>query len=94
MNWKEFLKPDWRKIVLMLLIPSLGSISFFLSWILGGFFKSRILFEILIALTFYLGYPFSIGSVFGYLVGLIFGSIFYYLISCLIVWIYNKIKKR
>jgi polyferredoxin len=86
MNWKEvvkFLKPNWTKFVLFviitLLFPYIGFLSLFVMWGAywnivtghGGLEKSSEAFSFSIPIW-----------------------IVCYLISCLIVWIYDKLRKK
>ena len=84
MTLKQFLKPDWRKIVIFVVL-----------FIFSSFFlpvPSAISQN-------YMGLPFSYLK--GYygeysefdVVSLLLDLIFYYLLSCLIVWIYDKFRK-
>ena len=90
MNWKEFLKPDWKKIVgvviLSALIPIPVSSCFCAGWdcicVIG-----QSLINILITSPHQLLY----GYYFPFIIILI---LFYYLLSCLIVWIYDKVRKK
>jgi hypothetical protein len=105
MSWKQFLKPDWRKIIITIIILFLTI-----------FYNTRT--EILPQpkTRYYQGFPFEWwiyeagGTVIGYLIfnipvellysgriiltGFIADIIFWYLLSCLIVWIYDKVKKK
>jgi len=95
MNWKQFLKPNWRKILIFVILIFLSS--FFIwnflpvEWMGIGF-----------PIPFYemqWGAPAfgisqqpvetSINSI-----GLIADIIFWYLMSCLIVWFYDKFRKK
>jgi hypothetical protein len=92
MKWKEFLKPDKKKIVLTVIFPVLTITIYISAWLFGQMFKSGVLFVILINLFMIFAFPyFSIGSE---LVGLISSFIYWYLLSCLIVWVYGKVKKK
>jgi len=88
MNWqnvKEFLKPNWRKffvsiilffIILLITTPII---------IFEPFYFLAFLFELFIGL--FVAFP----------VSLLFWIYFFllpYILSCLIFWIYNKVKKR
>ena len=106
MNWKEFLKPNWKKIIMLVVFlvffSFAGSRYPFWSALCDpcGCFNN-------------LGYPLSfyeesaIGAEFGldrfscgtrvtnYNVGfLVFDIFVWYLISCLIVWAYFKIREK
>jgi len=94
MNWKEFLKPDWRKIVLMFIFVMLTSII----KNLGILVRTEIID--------YYGFPFPFYGKAGLFeppqpyrtffdpIALIGNIIILYLLSCLIVWIYKKVKKK
>jgi len=97
MNWKslkEFLRPDWRKIVIVLIIFAyLYFFSRFLSAIYiacpkqPDFFDFHCgsFFEIVEIILFWPLYFFH---------NFVFGILYWYLISCLIIWIYDKVKKK
>jgi len=81
MNWKQFLKPDWRKIVLTILLMILPTI--FIKGITSilhscpvGTINCPPLFD---WESFVVMFTISL--------------IITYLLSCLIVWIYDKVKK-
>lgn len=88
MNWKEFLKPDWRKIIAFII---LGIFLLLISNQLGYC-------ELGIPLSFtsctYYEYP--VGGIRDqfYVFPFILNLIFWYLLSYLIVWIYDKVKKE
>jgi len=90
MNLKEFLRPDWKKIVLFLVILIFFPISVYRGSCAlppascPGLLSLLNLF--MMYTPFYAGivsYPFFI-----------FGIIISYLISCLIFWIYHKLRKK
>jgi hypothetical protein len=84
MSIKKFLKPDWRKIVLIIILLIISSLS---TW------------GIIISQT-NLGFPFAyFKGHFGELsefdiIALFLNIIFYYLFSCFVIWIYSKVKKK
>ena len=96
MNLKQFLKPDWRKIVIFLVI-------FLLNLFLG--IKSYSFYS---ATETIYGYPLPFLTVyiellppatvvnwnFRNLIIHIIVWIVLYLLSCLIIWIYEKVKKK
>jgi len=104
MNWKKFLKPDWRKIVLALVLSLIlpffstsgwdctetpcGSHYFYIMPIVGGFVN---LMEFLKRLILS-GVPFE--ALLMPLILFLISFIISYLLSCLIVWIYDKVKKK
>lgn len=91
MNWKEFFKPDWKKtavfvIILILLFKSIEdfiSNSTMLCWIPEGCPPSPVEGKV---------------RLFGvYIDSTILRIAFYisfYILSCLIIWIYNKVRKK
>jgi hypothetical protein len=102
MNWKEFLKPDWEKIVITVIITA--------AWIL---FLRFIISNTVVLCEMcpdtcpegnYVNYLIvpklcpccvSLSEVYeNYLWNLIIPFIFSYFISCLIIWIYNRMKKK
>ncbi len=76
MNFKKFLKPDWRKIVIF--IP----LSIVFAWGAGIPLRSTI----------------PVGEISNVPLldptNLVINLIFWYLFSCFLVWIYDKIKKK
>ena len=102
MTLKQFLKPDWRKIVLFVIL-------FILSLLISypGFCVDGTNFGYCEEIH---GFPLSAYTTFGEqdvvppekleyiryenIFGFIFNLIFWYLLSCLIVWIYDKVKKK
>jgi hypothetical protein len=104
MNWKEFLKPNWEKIVIII---SLG-ISYF---VIGTFYFSNCLgvssslakfvppdyCKFLSPFVVFLGLPVIIRAIglesFQMILSLILLIVYWYFLSCLIIWIYNKAKK-
>ncbi|OGI12149.1 hypothetical protein A3K64_02335 [Candidatus Micrarchaeota archaeon RBG_16_36_9] len=105
MNWKHFLKPDWRKIILFVVV----SISFFVliatnlldCFATGGIpacgYKNFLLnflllpFNLLGFLDFYI---FELPLDFIFLFDILSTLLYWYLLSYLIVWIYDKFRKR
>ncbi len=110
-KWKQFLKPDWRKIVMSVILiilpifqtihamrttrPGVDDISIRLTPIVGVIlFPIFILAIVLRSLIKYIAIH---GLVLGYyltILGLIISLIYLYLLSCLIIWIYDKYKKK
>ena len=100
MDWKEFLKPDKKKIVILIVIMILS------------FLYRTPPYDSLMILTYILNLPFflvdSISKIFNIfgnlsnenfeklliLIFLILILSYWYLLSCLISWIYNKLKKK
>jgi sterol desaturase/sphingolipid hydroxylase (fatty acid hydroxylase superfamily) len=92
MNWKEFLKPDWRKTTLFVVITFIIP--------LVGMFAMLPIF-VWLALPVFLP-VFSIagiteGGPLYSLTGLLFSVIIwivYYIFSCFVIWIYDKYLKK
>lgn len=93
MTLKQFLKPDWRKIVLFVIVL------FLLTFFLGIKFSAIPEIESIIEI----GYPPFLTIIEGFLgnktykwnfTNLIFNIVIWYLLSCVIIWIYDKIKKK
>ena len=102
MNWKEFLKPDWRKVVItivLLLFGIFGSSFIPLSVELPGR-SVPVFFIILLWPSLIFTCVPTKGGIICRLYGIdiyigYFITILYlYLLSCLIVWIYNKHLKK
>jgi len=81
MNWKRFLKPDWRKIVI-------GSVIGFILWnvLFPGINVMWLLFG-----WFYLR---TWSGMYVYSRQIVGGIILPYLLSYLIFWVYDKRKKK
>ena len=93
---KQFLKPDWRKIVAFFILVILGLTNNFFYWgrncdlISPGTVNYMIPFLPVIL-------PECISKDLAQMYNLILypiGLIIIYLISCLIFWIYDKVKKK
>jgi hypothetical protein len=100
-NWKEFLKPNKKKMSIFILFNLIFFTSTFFGFI--GLLETYSLTPVMIILAFFFGIPFILTTVFN-LVG-IFGlasiiiitiiTIFYWhLLACIIVWIYDKISPK
>jgi len=95
MNVKQFLKPDWRKVFIIAIIfivliylsftPFLGSSPIF-TQTLGVIIFLFLAFPIVFLNFLKLG-------IFAFLFGFILSILFWYLITCLIFWIYDKFRK-
>jgi len=103
MNWKKFLKPDWRKIILSIIIFLLGFLPriYFplhqLSWVLLGITWWPVYVAQLSGLLkgLYLKPPiFDPIALLIFIVAILITPIFWYFLSCLIVWIHDKVKKK
>jgi hypothetical protein len=90
MDWKKLLMPDWKKIILFLIV---GIILFNINWFVP---------EDCVDCTYSQGLPLPVyywGGFAGFpktfiLVTFIIDVIIWYLISCFIFWIYKKFKKK
>jgi hypothetical protein len=86
MNWKEFLKPNKEKlsIVFIIFIVLIASITYsedaFFLW-----FQYSLFFALLLQ-----GVPSALSTIIYWGLHLFF----FYVISCFIVWIYEKVKKK
>jgi hypothetical protein len=90
MNLKQFLKPDWEKIVIWMIFLILSFMAPNHLIILPLFCGSNFG----IPLPFYCSIkgPFNFNAFVGFY--FLADAIFWYFISCLIVWIYDKFKKK
>jgi len=83
MNWKEFLKPEWRKIVLFIILSILISVYVY-DWLLNNVVVCKALVcptvEQVAQENMIRFLPFIL--------------IISYFLSCFILWIYNKVKKK
>jgi hypothetical protein len=89
MNLKKFLKPDWRKIAIFIILLI---ISLFSKWCCGGCgTKSAVICR---------GVPFPYISIFWWgeskihFLSVILNIIIFYFLSSLIIWIYDKLRKK
>ena len=97
MNLKQFLKPDWRKVVIFV-IPIILTIIAVLFKVKGSEWDVLLYFPILFC-AIIPGCITSNGEVFEvnnvlYLLSFVITYIIWYLLSCLIIWIFDKIKKK
>ena len=98
MTLKQLLKPDWRKIVIVLIIAIFNfSLIFYWNW-----FGSK--FPVIIEFLYsYLNNPFfimtsiwgnTIFTGYGMITYFILDLIYWYLLSCLVVWIYDRFRVK
>lgn len=95
MNWKEFIKPDWKKIVIFVVLHVLIIFIIPLAFFTNGYVVSLgdiIPWPLRVILNpALLSYGArGMGSLLLYP----FLWLYWYLLSCLIVWIYDKVKKK
>jgi hypothetical protein len=95
MNWKKFFKPDWRKIAIFFVLLILTIFSVQACGQITPAFSYNLLFA-----PFYF-YNILNRQYFDFYsncdtsyIPLIFSTIYWYLLSCLIIWIYEKTKKK
>jgi len=95
MNLKIFLKPDWRKIVLTIILFIFGLFASFMSDLLCyPCPKEFLIFRYLLMWPDYfipVNYDFFAITISA---KLIVDIIWTYILSCLIVWIYDKLKGK
>ena len=97
MNFKQFFKPDWRKILIfiILLIIFFGIYKYKFPLLAGELPESvpakGLPLPIYLRVPIYLNLK-SLNHLLK--VFLMIDLIFWYLISCFIVWIYDKVKKK
>jgi len=91
MSWKEFLKPDWKKILLTIIFASsFLSLEFMIH---SCPLPPSPCPNIIIFRLFWI-YEIRFSNE-NFILPLILTVLFvYYLTACLIVWIYNKVKKK
>ena len=104
MTLKQFLKPDWRKIVVFLIL--FFGFTSFLNYASDLYYDIYVSPYVGVALYNYvplLGYPsfyferchFESGCVYQFdFLNLLLNITLWYLLSCLIVWIYDKYFKK
>jgi len=96
---KKFLKPDRKKILILFIIAILGFLSFIMSIGFGrpaglSILILNIIFNLFTILAVYI-FPQILPSLIYNDIFIITINIFYwYLLSCLLVWVYNKFRKR
>ena len=97
MNVKDFLRPDWRKMILLFLL------SLFFFSVFWGLFNTSFMITLV-------AYPFShlynilinpnlaltnfVGAKLLSVTLLTIDRFYYYFLSCLIFWIYDKLRKK
>jgi len=89
MNWKQFLKPDWRKITIVVILVLIG---FFSVQNCAPRGKSYPL--ILFPFYFYEGYQNMVSNCSVDFIPAITSVIYWYILSCIIIWLYDKFRKR
>jgi glucan phosphoethanolaminetransferase (alkaline phosphatase superfamily) len=92
MKIKQFLKPDWRKIVVFVILFILGiGISILSNSCLGCYNVS-----IGLPLGFYeeIFWPHGMEKTNFLMLNFIIDIVILYFFSCLIIWIYDKFRKR
>jgi len=86
MIWKEFLRPDLKKVITFIIIAVLGISYIFLFSLLSGLsildLPSVLIFGVLI------------GNYYEFGRAILVNALYWYVLSCLIIWIYNKVKKK
>jgi len=96
MNWKQFLKPDLRKIVIFVVLLVLSEIGFYKYWTVGGSYDIILLSFIIIFVkrsSFSCGLDDNCWNN-SFYVAEVLNIVFWYLLSCLVVWIYDKYFKK
>ena len=99
MNIKQFLKPNWRKFVIMGILTMILFLSAMLvsaadnPQIEGYLNIPEVVVLVFFAVVIVL-FPFSELTYFPDFLALTFIIIYWYFLSCLIVWIYDKVKKK
>jgi hypothetical protein len=98
MNWKEFLKPDWRKLFIVII---LGLLSYFygvdycyMPPCPEGMGCAQACSIRANPFLWGPGFIFFGHDAAKQISSVILGIVYWYLISCLIVWIYYKLKKK
>jgi hypothetical protein len=91
MNLKNFLKPDWRKIVLSVILLLWYLSSILIAIAEEGGFNSVLHFIAVFGMLIF--FPFSLFYIF-FPVDIILSILYTYLLSCLIIWVYDKRKKK
>lgn len=103
MDWKEFLKPNWRKIILCIILIFWVSIGFLILFISVGSKSSNLISYLIFSILVLPSIPFYnnlfltlLLLYFKFGIILIGGLIIFYsyLLSCTIIHIFNNIKKK
>jgi len=98
MTLKQFLKPDWRKIVIIIFII----ISLLIPWVFmrtgpgTGMDIEHFTFFLFswIFLPLFQPCGYISGSICSTIPFFVIHVIYWYFLSCLIIWIYDKVKKK
>jgi hypothetical protein len=90
---KEILKPDWRKLILFILLPSIPSfIASFINAVQIAFIFKPFYMTVLLSTGILNLRTFGDYMLAG--VATILDLIYIYLLSCFLVWIYDKFRKK
>jgi hypothetical protein len=105
MNVKQFLKPDWKRLLVFIFLPIV--ISFITEIFLFNFQLSQEAIKIIsiivhpflnVTVLFLPSVFFTVEQVNAktiiVAIASIFDSLYLYILSCFIVWIYNNIRKK
>jgi len=98
MSWKEFLKLTNTKIALTIVLTIIELFSIFSCYVYDANPCGPLSYILIpISVVFYIILEFmgDLIGIFGWLIiSPIFIGIIMYFISCLIIWVYNKVKKK
>jgi hypothetical protein len=106
MDWKEFLKPDWRKILIVIFITlwlfwsywnggeSYAGPIFLWPFLLIGVFQLAIFVFPWMSLVYKTGLTTDIPMWARFIIIILGSFIYSYILSCLIVWFNDKVKKK
>jgi len=99
MTLKQFFKPDWRKIVIFVILSALFLYLYFycvviwcessLIWALA--YPITLIYPLILALEEINLFLFMVVN---YFITVFISFLYWYVLSCLIVWIYDKLKKK
>jgi hypothetical protein len=99
MNIKQFLKPDWRKIIVVVIFILTSFISAFYIHCYGLCFQiTKFLDDALNIFPIFIDNTFPMinrsTNANGFLFFFAITFLWYYFVSCLIFWIYDKFRKK
>ena len=87
-KWEKFLRPDWKKIVLMILIPYFIRVLYVIFSLSKG---THVIYTSSFIATNNMPLLILVNEFLG---SILISWIWSYPLSCLIVWIYDKRKKK
>ena len=99
MTIKQFLKPDWRKIVIFAILTALSLYLYF--YCVVNYCESSLIWALVYPITLIYPLILALGEINLFLfivvndfITVFISFLYWYVLSCLIVWIYDKLMKK